>query len=182
MDALEVARKRSFQGNLVFVRGGFNVFSRGLDAMAADLKKRGLKPTVVSHYAENDIVETIIANHKKYGRKPVILVGHSWGANSVLKIAAGLSKAKIRVDYLVSFAATNPLPAAPNIRKLTNYYFSEDGWGKPVVRGRGFRGNLKNIDLSKRSGINHFNVDEDPKVQKQVIANVLRFMGRKRSS
>ncbi|WP_156798476.1 alpha/beta hydrolase [Ahrensia sp. R2A130] len=182
VDALEVAREQAYFGELILVRGGFGVFSRGLDGMAAKLKKRGLNPNVISHVREDSIVDEIIANQKKYGSKPVVLIGHSWGANSVMKIAAGLRKAKIKVDYVASFAATNPLPAASNIRKVTNYYFSGEGWGKPVRRGRGFRGNLTNVDLSERPGINHFNIDEDPTVQKQVIQNVVRFMPRKRSS
>lgn len=170
------ASKISFAGDVIFVRGGFNVFSSGLDQMAAKLRKRGIKSQVISHTSTTLTVAKIVKRQKRFGRKPIVLIGHSWGANEVIRIAQGLLKKRVQVSYMVTFAATNPPPIPRNVLKVTNYYFKKDGWGKPIRRGKGARGRLKNIDLSTTPGIHHFNIDESPKLQRQVIRNVLRYV------
>ncbi len=176
IESKSVALNSSFAGDVIFVRGGFDIFSSGLDQMAAKLRKRGVKSRVVSHTRTAVTVAEIVKRQKRFGRKPVVLIGHSWGANEVIRIAQSLLKKGIRVNYMVTFAATNPPPIPRNVLKVTNYYFKKDGWGKPVRRGKGTRGSLKNIDLSKTPGVNHFNIDEFPKLQRQVIRNVLRYV------
>ncbi|MEE9314754.1 MAG: alpha/beta hydrolase [Rhizobiaceae bacterium] len=176
---IEIAKKKSFVGDVVFVRGGFNVFSTGLDQMAKKLARRGVSSRIAQHTETSKTVSEIVRHQKKYGRKPVILIGHSWGANEVIHIARALQKKRIRVNYMVVFAATNPPPIPRNVQKTTNYYFKTNGWGKPVRRGRGTRGSIRNIDLSNVSGMNHFNVEESPKIQRQVIQNILRYIRRR---
>ena len=172
--AIVAKAKRS--GDVYLLRGFGNVFSRGLDQMGAKLKKRGIKAEVVHHGDWKEVLAKIIANRKKYGRRPVVLIGHSLGANAILRIATQLKKKRITVQYMVTFAATNPIPVPSNVRKLTNYYFATDGWGEKVAKGPGFRGNLKNIDFSNSKTIGHFNIDKQPRLQRQVINNVLRFV------
>lgn len=179
-DQIIAAKRARHRADVIFMRGGFNVFSNGLDEMAKKLVKRGVKVDVVSHKSEAAVLEKIVSNRKRFGRKPIVLVGHSWGANATIRIAQQLKKKGIRVTYMATFAATNPGKIPSNVRKATNYYFAKDGWGKPVARGPGARGNIKNIDLSKTPGVHHFNIEEFPKLQRQVIRNVLRFIGRKK--
>lgn len=179
-EQVELAKKARYRGDVILIKGGFNVFSDGLDTIAGKLRKRGLKVHVRRHSEYQSIAAGIIANQKKHGRKPIVLIGHSWGANSAIKIAKILRKKRLRVNYLASFAATDPEPVPSNVRKLTNYYFKTDGWGKPVKRGRGFRGTLKNIDMSKKKSVHHFNVEQQPRLQSQVIRNVLRHFRSKR--
>ena len=40
----------------------------------------------------------------------------------------------------------------------------------------GFRGVLKNVDLSNDRKIHHTNIDDRPKLQNQVVRNILRFL------
>lgn len=177
-----LAKRSGHQGDVFLVRGGFNVFSRGLDSMAAKLKKRGIKAKVIGHRSSDEAVQTIIQNRKKFGRKPVVLIGHSLGANAIIRMAKQLRKSGVSVTYMVTFAATKPDPIPRNVRKATNYYFKTDGWGEPVVKVRGARANLKNIDLSKTEGVHHFNIEKNERLQRQVIRNVLRFVRPRRSA
>ncbi|MEM1037966.1 MAG: lipase [Pseudomonadota bacterium] len=172
----QVASSKSHRGDVYLLRGFGNVFSRGLDQMGEKLNKRGIKAQVISHTNWRTALTAILANRKKFGRKPVVLIGHSLGANQAITIAAELKKRRIRVDYLVTFAATNPKPIPSNVRKVTNYYFETDGWGKPITKGPGFRGRMKNIDFSKDDEVGHFNIEKQPRLQEQVIRNVLRFV------
>lgn len=173
---LKVSKARRHQGDVFLLRGFANVFSRGLDQMGDKLQKRGIDAKVIPHGNWETALSTILANRRKHGRKPVVLIGHSLGANKAILLADALRKKRIRVDYLVTFAATNPTPIPSNVRKVTNYYFKTDGWGEPIEKGPGFRGRLKNIDFSNSKTIGHFNIEKQPRLQNQVIRNVLRFV------
>lgn len=178
--ASELAKRSSMNGDVIFVRGGFNVFSGGLDTIATKLSKRGVKSRIYRHHQVPQIVSSILKNQKLYGRRPIILVGHSWGANAILQVAEKLKKHRLKIRYVVTIAATNPKSAPHNIQKLTNYYFKQNGWGKPVKAAKGFRGSLKNIDMSTDAKVHHFNVDEHPKLHSHVVNNVIRFLRGKK--
>ena len=147
--AAQTAKRAGFKGDVVFVRGGFNVFSGGLDTLAQKLGKKGVKSRIYRHSQVPQIVRSIRRNQKLYGRRPIILIGHSWGANAILNVAKILRSHKLNVRYMVTIAATNPDVAPGNIQKLTNYYFKKNGWGRPVRAVKGFRGVLKNVDMSQ---------------------------------
>ncbi len=169
------AKKSKKTADVYLLRGFAGVFSRGLDSMGEKLVKKGVDAQVIAHSRWERAAAEIIANRKKYGRRPVVLIGHSLGANAVIRMAKVLKKKRIRIDYMVTFAATNPDPIPTNVRKATNYYFKTDGWGKPIKGVKGYRGNLKNIDFSTSTEIGHFNIEKQPRLQRQVINNVLRF-------
>ncbi|MDD9910362.1 MAG: thioesterase domain-containing protein [Ahrensia sp.] len=172
-----LAEARKDRGDVYLLRGGGGgVFSKGLDQIGAKLNRSGIKAQVIAHGEWKAALDSIIANRKKHGRRPVVLIGHSFGANAAIRIAKGLEKQRIRVNYLVTFAATNPAPIPSNVRKVTNYYFATDGWGKAIRPGRGFRGNMKNIDFSKDKRVGHFNIEEQPRLQRQVINNTRRYV------
>ena len=181
-NTIQIVKRSSYRGDVVLVRGGFNVFSEGFDIIAKKLKKRGIKVKIYSHSQAQQIASSIISNQKKFGKKPIILIGHSWGANAVIRVAKMLQRKGLKVRYMATFAATNPGIAPSNIQKLTNYYFKKDGWGEPVRTTKSFRGRLKNVDMSSAQDANHFNVDEIPKLQSQVINNVLRYIRPRRNS
>ncbi len=180
---IELAAKRTkHQGDIYLLRGFAGVFSRGLDNIGTKLADRGVTAKVIPHSDWVSATNQIISNQKRYGRKPVVLIGHSLGANAIIRMATELKKKRIRVDYMATFAATNPTLVPSNVRKITNYYFKTDGWGKPIKVARGFRGRLKNIDFSKSSTVGHFNIDKQPRLQAQVINNVLRIVKRRKSA
>ena len=149
-----------------------------MDKIAAKLSQRRVKAKVMSHSQWKRAARSIVANHKKFGPKPVILVGHSWGGNAIIKLAQALKRERISITYMVTFDATSPQPAPSNIRRLTNFYSKDRGWGVPIKRGSGFRGVLQNVDLSTDKKVHHTNIDDRPKLQNQVIRNILRFLGR----
>ncbi len=166
----------AYAGDVILVRGGFYVFSQGFEAIADTLARRGVRSTMFRHRQERKIVAQIIANQRKYGRKPIVLIGHSWGANTIIRVAKTLQSKNYSVQYMATFAATDPELAPSNIGKLTNYYFKTDGWGKPVLTMPGFGGQLNNVDMSNTADVHHFNVEEHPALQKQVVDNVLRII------
>jgi pimeloyl-ACP methyl ester carboxylesterase len=167
--------KTSFRGDVYILRGGAGVFSTGLIKLADKLKQIGIAPTVISHEAWRLAAITIVQHQTQYGRRPVILIGHSLGADSALHIAQMLKKKGVEVDYIGSFAATGTASVPSNVRNVTNFYFKSGGWGAALTQESDFRGTLKNEDMSARYGVNHFTIDDNDALQNEVVRDVLRY-------
>jgi thioesterase domain-containing protein len=163
-------------GEVFLLRGYADVFSRGLDQMAATLNHQGIDAEVTNHLSWRAVALEIIDRQKRSGRKPVVLVGHSLGANAVIQIAELLKKEHITVQYMAIFAATGPDPVPSNVRRVDNFYFATKGWGEPVSGARDFSGSLNNRDYSRAGGIGHFNIDKQPQIQREVLAKIVRYV------
>lgn len=171
--AIQVAARR---GDVYLLRGFADVFSRGLDEMGASLNARGVEAHVQGHLTWRGVARKIIADRKRYGPMPVVLVGHSLGANAIIGVAERLAKQGIAVDYMATFAATDPDPVPRNVRRVVNYYFATNGWGEPLVPGPGFRGSLRNRDFSRSATVGHFNIDKQRPLQAEVVGEILRTL------
>ncbi|MGE0281330.1 MAG: lipase [Rhizobiaceae bacterium] len=175
LQALPAAAGR---GDVYLLRGFADVFSRGLDEMGTELNHLGVSAHVQGHLTWRSVARQIIADTKQNGRVPVVLVGHSLGANAVISIAERLAREGIAVDYMATFAATAPDPVPGNVRRVVNYYFATNGWGEPLVPGPGFAGSLRNRDFSASATIGHFNIEKQRPLQAEVLREVLRTLGR----
>lgn len=173
------SRRTLPQASVYLLRGFANIFSTGLDAIGADLRASGIITHVENHAAWRLIAEAIIAGRQKLGPQPVILIGHSLGANAIIAIAAILDKHAIPVDYLASFAATAPDPLPKNVRKADNFYFSHHGWGLPLKPGPGFKGKLNNRDFSGVKDVGHFNIEKQRPLQQEVVHQVIDLVKRR---
>src|SRR5690349_1486201 len=74
------------------LRGWFGVFSTGLDSLAAGLRSKGIKAETVGHLAWKTTASNIIKWRAAGNSGPVILVGHSQGANNIIDIARLLQR------------------------------------------------------------------------------------------
>lgn len=163
----------SARGDVYLLRGFGDVFSRGLDAMAATLNSKGIDAEVTNHDAWRRIAQEIIDKQRRMGPRPVVLVGHSLGANAVVEIAEMLKKRHITVQYMVTLAATGPDPVPSNVRRVDNFYFATNGWGEPVKGAADFSGSLTNHDFSNVDGVGHFNIDKQPAIQREILARII---------
>lgn len=87
------------RASVYLLRGFGNIFSTGLDAIATDLNAASIACHVESHAAWRLVAQTIISERQKFGPRPVVLIGHSLGANAIIAIAASLDKFAVPVDY-----------------------------------------------------------------------------------
>jgi hypothetical protein len=85
-----VAAAAPFQGDVYILGGGFGVFSTGLAKLKAQLKEKGVTASLVSYQSWRSVSQKIIDHRSKYGRKPVVIIGHSLGANNAILIANAL--------------------------------------------------------------------------------------------
>ncbi|MBN9273957.1 MAG: lipase, partial [Mesorhizobium sp.] len=86
------------QPEIYLLRGFGDIFSTGLDEMGERLAAQGIESHVDSHTASGVVARTIIADAQRGRLGPVILIGHSLGANGAIRIAEQLQKAGIKVD------------------------------------------------------------------------------------
>ena len=154
------------------LRGWFGVFSTGLDSLADELRSKGIKAETVGHLAWRSTVSNIIQNHAAGKSGPLVLVGHSQGANNVIEMARLLDREKIPVDLLVTLAPLLQDPVPGNVVQAINYYNSP-GWGAPVTADAGYHGKLSNINLGGDFGISHIAMDKSPKIQAEIERAIL---------
>lgn len=154
---------------IFLLRGFADVFSAGLDEMGAGMRLRGIEAHVQGHMAWKSVALRIIQDRRDGFGGPVVLIGHSLGANAVIKIAETLEKQGIAVDLLVSLAATAPRPVPANVKRAVNYYFATHGWGEPLVAVPGYRGRLTNKDYSGIAEVGHFNIDKQLPIQEEIM-------------
>jgi thioesterase domain-containing protein len=168
--------ERGGHPQVYLLRGLANIFSTGLDEIGRRLRLAGVDAHVQSFTAWRSALNKIVADRRKFGPSPVILVGHSLGANAIISLAQALEKNGIRVDYMASFAATSPSPLPANITRVVNFYFSSHSWGAALTKGPGFRGRLENRDLSHYQHVNHFNIEKQGPLQDEVVNGILRVL------
>jgi hypothetical protein len=154
------------------LRGWFGVFSAGMDALADELQGKGIKADAIGHLAWRATV-TKIASERAAGKTgPLVLVGHSQGANNVIEMARELEKKKIPVDLLVTLAPFMQDPVPGNVIRALNYY-QAGGWGAPLAGDNGFRGKISNIDMGGEIGTFHINIDKSAKVQADIAREIV---------
>jgi pimeloyl-ACP methyl ester carboxylesterase len=169
-------QSNSFQGDIYLLTGGFGIFSTGLRDLGTQLAQGGVTATQASYQGWRSIARKIVDHRQRYGRKPVVLIGHSFGANSAIQIANALKAKGVQVDLIVSYAATTPLTVPSNVRKVLNFYFKSGGWGAVLKGDRDFSGVIDNQDLSGTAGLGHFNVDDNQALRDQVVREVLSYV------
>jgi hypothetical protein len=156
---------------VLLVRGWFGVFSTGLDTLADELRAKGIKAKVVGHLSWSGAVSEILRDRAAGKTGPIVLVGHSQGANNVIDMAHKLEAANVQVDLLVTLAPSGQDPIPANILRAVNFY-QAPGWGAPLTTERGFHGKLSNINMVDDWSISHITMDKSPKVQADILSEI----------
>jgi pimeloyl-ACP methyl ester carboxylesterase len=161
--------------HVYLLRGLMNVFSLGMDDLAMKLNRRGIAATVYNHTGWESIADEIAAKYKAGRHGPIILIGHSFGADAVMHMGSYLSAKGVPVALIVPLDASGPLPAAPRVAHVLN--LTQRDYAR-MTRGAGFTGELQNIDLSKDENIGHLNIDKSARLHAMVIAKIQGIIGR----
>jgi len=156
---------------VILLRGWFGVFSMGLDGVASELKAHGVDAEVAGHLSwQNEVTE--ILRERAAGRTgPLILIGHSQGANNVIDMARMLESSHVTIDLLITLSPfmQNRVPA--NVVKAINYY-QAPGWGQALEAEPGFHGKLINVNLADDPTISHIGMDKSTKVQSEILREI----------
>jgi hypothetical protein len=170
--------KHISHGRVYLLRGLLNVFSLGMDELAAKLERRGVSAGVYEYGGWDSICQEAAARYRA-GGGPIILVGHSLGADAVVDMSNRLGQMGIPVALVVAFDPTAPSTLnGRTTSSFINYYQSDNGIGRPIHRGRGFHGHLSNIDLRKHTEFGHASIDKSAMLHNAVIGRVMGLVGR----
>jgi alpha-beta hydrolase superfamily lysophospholipase len=167
-------------GHIYLLRGLANVFSTGLDSLGDKLEKLGYSATVHSA-GEAASLGLEAARLQKSGKGPIIIIGHSIGANAAISMAETMKDEGASVALIITFGPTFDMLVPSNVSRVINYYQTSGivtGIGK---KGKGFHGSIANINVSSDTDINHFNIEKNARLHAKVIAAVGSIAGRKRS-
>lgn len=168
-------------GEVYLMRGLMDIFSRGMDVMAAKLNRSGVYAVSYSYTDWKEMADRIIERDKA-GKVsyPVVIMGHSLGANDAAKMATYLGSKGVKVSYVVAFDPTDPGYYGKNIGKVVNYYLPNGD--NRVYKTSDFKGSLQNISLAERKPeVTHTTIEKDPSLQGRVIGNILKMTKTKRS-
>ncbi len=160
--------------HVYLLRGLFNVFSLGMDTLAAELNKRGVE-TSVDNYADwQSLADRAAARYKAGTENPIILIGHSLGADAVMDMAAYLGRRDVPVALVIPFDGTKTLVAPGNVGRVVNLTQRSYAYARP---GAGFHGSLANVDVSFDQNIDHINIDKAARTHARAISEVLAVVG-----
>jgi hypothetical protein len=168
-------RAGSGTGHVYLLRGLMNIFSLGMDDLAAKLQARGVSASVHNHADWQGIADDIAVKYKAGKHGPVILIGHSLGADAVMIMAEYLGKKGVPVALVVPFDGTGSYAASPNVARVMNLTQRDYAY---MRKGPGFKGSLQNIDVSRDSSIDHITIDKSARLHNMVVTSVLGVLGR----
>jgi alpha-beta hydrolase superfamily lysophospholipase len=165
-------RQRQSIRPIYLLKGLAGVFSTGLDVLNQKLIQQGYSATVHSYLSYEELAADA-ARLQKSGKGPIIIMGHSSGADAAISMAEKMKTLNAPVALVVTFGPTTNLVAPSNVSQVVNYYFGS----APVTKGPGFRGTVSNVDLSGDADINHLNVEKIDRLHASVIAKVQALGG-----
>lgn len=164
-------------GTVYLIRGLADVFSLGMNTLGDRLRAKGVTATVTSQSYDQRITDQIAAAYKKDKAKalPIILIGHSLGANKALTISARLAKKGIPVRLVVLFDATHKIPVPTNVEEVLNLH-KPSQFGVSVKGAAGYAGTIDNRDVSDIKGIGHISIDKSRTLHAEVVAKVMQVL------
>jgi hypothetical protein len=163
----EAAQSRA---HVYLFRGLADIFSTGMDTLTDELNRRGVYATSHSHTDWKPLADQAAADYKAGKEGPIILIGHSLGADAVMEMADYLGDKGVPVALVIPFDGTQSFPASANISRVVN--FTQRDYAS-MRKGPGFRGTLVNVDVSSDPDIGHLNIDKSPRLHARAISEVL---------
>jgi hypothetical protein len=151
------------------LRGLMNVFSLGMDDLAAKLQADGISATVMNHADSDFVASRLVMSYNSGDHGPIVLIGHSLGADAIVDVANTLARYNIPVALLVLFDGTDQHLIPGNVTTAINYtrHFM-------ISATPGSRTAVSNVDLSADPAIDHLNIDTNPSLQAQTVNYVLQ--------
>ena len=174
------------QGSVYLVRGLLGPFSLGMDKICKDLQEQGVHAVVFQHTQEGELADALGREYSATGsREPLVLIGHSLGADDVVEISRKLTAKNIRITLMITVDPVMADPVPGNVVQAINFYRSNGAFdalpifrGIPLKPGQGAEVHLVNFNLNKHEellepGTNHFTIDKNSRVRHAIVLRVL---------
>ena len=191
-------------GQVILMRGLIGIWSYGIDEIGSQINAAGVHATVFQHiqwwFIANHIANTCAAGSH---REPIVIIGHSLGADDAISLCRYLDRKNIPVDLVITIDPVAAPSVPHNVRLAINYYQAgglgdvfpklsvllkpEGGKSSPApAAGSPKTGvapatTVLNVNLAKdrpdlrEPFTDHFNIDESPKLQQEILRRVLEL-------
>jgi len=174
-------------GHVYCMRGWLGIFSTGMDSLADKIDHDVGAPSVSVADEEWRRLKGWIIREHKAGQmaEPLVLLGHSWGADDMIRVCDELKEAGISVDLLLLLDPVTPPPVPTNVKRCVVIYKSHPGsdavpfWrGVPAMAADPNITPLTNIDLRTAdvgfdtTVIDHINIEKSVAVHNMVMDEV----------
>lgn len=166
-------------GKVYLMRGLANIFSLGMDTLAEKLRQRGVDAQVYEYGQWPQLADEAVAWSRARGKAPIIIIGHSLGADTAIEMAERMTKLGLPPRLVFTFDPVGVTQVANTGGKFINYYQSNNGFGKRLTTGPGFKGQLVNRNLDAMGAIDHFNIEKSDALHAEVVSTILSVTRRR---
>ncbi|MGJ4887741.1 hypothetical protein ACQR0Z_07545 [Bradyrhizobium sp. HKCCYLS3077] len=159
--------------HVYLLRGVLNIFSLGLDDIAAKLDSQGIPNTVANFVSWSSLADEAAAAYRAGRIKTIILVGHSSGATALPDMINKLGQLGVPVKLAIGLDSVFKTKlVGGNAERYINFYIA-NGNGEPVRRDDGFHGKLENVDVGTAvPGVGHITIEKNQIMQQKVIGAI----------
>jgi hypothetical protein len=183
MESIQPSSSSPRVGSVYLIRGWGGMFSWGIDDMARELNRGGVRASVFQHDQRDALVREFIKKYQGVSdSEPLCIVAHSAGSDDAIYIARELQKMGINVDLLIALDGVDEVVIPKNVKICYNYWMP-GAWGDsnflrglPYEQEPGSSGKLTNINLQeegrslREAGASHTTLDKDL-ILRQVVIN-----------
>jgi hypothetical protein len=170
-DAAPAAPASPAGARVYLMRGVLNIFSLGLDQIAARLQAQGIPASVHNYIPWASVADDAAAEYRSGRANIIILVGHSSGATCLPAMVERLSQQGVPVKLAIGLDSVFHTSLSGRVGKYINFYVA-NGAGTPVVGTRNLQGTLENVDVENVPGVGHLTIDKNEVMQQKVIAAI----------
>jgi hypothetical protein len=157
--------------HVYLLRGGLNIFSMGLDDIAAKLEAQGIPVTVTNYLGWASLAEQAAADYKSGKVKTIILVGHSSGATVLPDMVARLDQLGAPVKLAIGLDSVFRTSLHGRVGRYINFYIA-NGNGEPVKPTSNLHGKLENVNVQNVPGVGHLTIEKNEIMQRKVISAI----------
>jgi hypothetical protein len=157
--------------HVYLLRGVLNIFSFGLDDIAAQLRAQGIPVTVANFASWSSLADDAAAAYKSGRIKTIVLVGHSSGATALPDMVAKLDQLGAPVTLAIGLDSVFRTKLSGRVGRYVNFYIA-NGNGEPVAKTAQFQGKLENVNVQDVPGVGHMSIEKNKIMQRKVISEI----------
>ena len=157
--------------HVYLLRGVLNIFSLGLDDIAAKLQAQGIRVTITNYLGWSVLADEAAAEYRSGRVRTIILVGHSSGATVLPDMVARLDQLGAPVKLAIGLDSVFRTSLQGHVGRYINFYVA-NGNGEPVARTSHLHGTLENVNVQNVPGVGHLTIDKNEIMQQKVIGEI----------
>jgi hypothetical protein len=157
--------------HVYLLRGVLNIFSLGLDDIAAKLQAQGIPVTVTNYLGWESLASEAAAEYRSGRIHTIILVGHSSGATVLPDMVARLDQLGAPVKLAIGLDSVFRTSLSGRVGKYINFYIA-NGNGEPVTPTKQLHGSLENVNVQNVPGVGHITIEKNEIMQRKVISAI----------